>query len=458
MSEEARPPLGSPGVGDLRSDSPNAPGGCFEPGDPFAFEGPVPSRGARAFRALRHHEYRLVWSTFIVGQFGFWIAFISMQALMSRLTNTSGSWLGLLFFANFSPMLFFMPFAGVVADRLERKRIVLTTYSFMALVMSGLATVTISGRASPATLLPFAFAVGTVFAFTAPAMQAIVANAIPPVDLPSAISLQAASAQLARVVGPTLAAPIIAIWDEGVAFVAYAVTSVIVVILLRRVKLSSYEPETDHSGFLDRVRRGFDHARSRPPALAALSVLAMSSLFAAAYLSLLPVMADQAFDRGPSGFTTLAAVSGLGSMIGALTTAFRDSIPSLRTVALLVAGFGASVAAFGLAPSFTVALVMGVVVGAFYFAGMTTLNTLVQSLADENMRGRISSLFLIGWAGLVPIGGLWQGAFANSYGVRAAMLVAGAVTACYALVVAIASGRRVQTRRRSVSRLAEQAS
>jgi MFS family permease len=400
----------------------------------------------------------LVWSTFIVGQFGFWIAFISLQALMSRLTDTNGTWLGLLFFVNFSPMLFFMPIAGVVADRVERKRIVLTTYSLMFLVMSGLAIVTLSGRASPAALLPFAFGVGTVFAFTAPAMQAIVANAVSPMDLPSAISLQASSAQLARVVGPTVAAPVLSIWNEGAAFVIYAVASVMVVLLLRRVRLSAYTPEADSGGFLSRVRRGFDHARERPPALAALSVLAMSSLFAAAYLALLPVMADQLFDRGPRGFTLLAAVSGFGSMLGALTSAFRDSIPSLRTTALLVAGFGASVAAFALAPSFGAALGLSVVVGAFYFAGMTTLNTLVQSLADENMRGRISSLFLIGWAGLVPIGGLWQGALAGIAGVRTTMLIAGAVTGCYALIVAIASGRRSVARRRSVSRLIEQAS
>ena len=450
--------MGSPGADHLRPDSPNGPPQeRYEPGDPFAFEGPVPSRGQRAFRALRHREYRLVWSTFIVGQFGFWIAFISLQALMSRLTDTNGTWLGLLFFVNFSPMLFFMPFAGVVADRMDRKKIVLTTYSCMTLVMTGLALVTLTGNATAPLLLPFAFGVGTVFAFTAPAMQAIVANAVDPMDLPSAISLQSASAQLARVVGPTLAAPILAIWNEGAAFAVYAVSSVIVVVMLRRVHISSYEPEKDGGGFLSRVRRGFDHARERPPALAALSVLAMSSLFAAAYLALLPVMANEIFDRGPSGFTTLAAVSGIGSMIGALTSAFRDGVPSLRTTALLVAGFGASVAVFGMSPSFTVALGMSVVVGAFYFAGMTTLNTLVQSLADESMRGRISSLFLIGWAGLVPIGGLWQGAFAGTAGVRTTMLVAGAVTGTYALVVAIVAGRRRTTRRLS-SRLVEQAS
>lgn len=410
----------------------------FEPGDPFAFEAPVPSRGARAFRALRHHEFRRIWGTFIVAQFGFWIAFIAMQALMSRLTDADGAWLGLLFFCSFSPMLFFTPVAGVIADRVERKKIVMVTYCVMGALMATLAAVKLAGEVNPSTLLPFAFALGTIFAFTAPANQAIVANSVPHNDLPSAISLQSAAAQLARVIGPTLAAPLIAVWDEGIAFAAYAVASVVVVLLLRRLRLSSYEPEPGDVRFLRRVRDGIGHARRRPPAVAALTVLAMSSLFAAAYLSLLPVVADQVFDRGPTGFATLAAVAGVGSALGALTTAFRASVPTLRSTALLVAAFGASVALFASVPTWTLALAASVVVGIFYFSGMTTLNTLLQSLVDENMRGRISSLFLIGWAGLVPIGGLWQGVFSRTYGVRTAMVVAGCVTAAYSLSIAVA--------------------
>lgn len=383
-----------------------------------------------------------MWSTFIVGQFGFWIAFIALQALMARLTHVDGRWLGLLFFVNFFPMLIFTPIAGVVADRIERKRILMRTYSLMAVVMSALAFLTLSGSASPGRLLPFAFAIGTVFSFNAPASQAIVARSVPTLDLPSAISLQASGAQLARVVGPTVAAPLLALWNEGAAFAAYALASAIVVFLLSRLHLSPYEPEHDEASFFARVRRGFDHARERPPALAALSVLAMSSLFAAAYLALLPVMAKEVFDRSDTAFTLLAAVTGFGSMIGALTTAFRDNVPTLRSTSLLVAGFGAAVAAFGLVPTWSLAVVASIVVGGFYFSAMTTLNTLVQYLADEHMRGRISSLFVIGWAGLVPIGGLWQGLFARQFGVQTTFLVAGCVTAGYALFVAIVIGSR----------------
>jgi hypothetical protein len=152
-------------------------------------------------------------------------------------------------------------------------------------------------------------------------------------------------------------------------------------------------------------------------------------------------MADQVFDRGPTGFATLAAVAGFGSMLGALSTAFRDTMPTLRSTSLLVACFGASIVAFAAVPTWNLALPAIVVTGFFYFSGMTTLNTLLQYLAAENMRGRISSLFVIGWAGLVPIGGLWQGLFASAYGVRASMMLAGSVTAVYAGAIALLRGR-----------------
>ena len=381
-----------------------------------------------------------MWSTFIVGQFGFWIAFIALQATMSRLTGANGSWLGLLFFCNFSPMLVFTPIAGVVADRVERKRVLMTSYSLMCVMMAALALVAFAGELSPVRLLPFAFGIGSIFSFNAPASQAIVAHSVPSADLPSAISLQSGGAQLARVVGPTLAAPLLVLWDEGAAFAAYSVASLIVVLLLKRVQLSPYEPERDDASFFRRLRRGFDHARERPPAVALLSVLAMSSLFAAGYLSMLPVLANEEFDKGPTGFATLAAVAGIGSAVGALTTALRESIPTLRSTALLVAGFGASVVAFSRAPTWTAALVLSIVVGVFYFSAMTTLNTLVQFLADEQMRGRISSLFVMGWAGLVPFAGLWQGLVASRTNVRTSMLIAGLVTAIYALAVVVVRG------------------
>jgi MFS family permease len=168
-----------------------------------------------------------------------------------------------------------------------------------------------------------------------------------------------------------------------------------------------------------------------------LSILAMSSLFAGAYLAVLPIVAAKVFHRGPAGFSLLAAMAGVGSVGGALLTGLRVNVPTLRSVGLLVAGFGVSMTVFALAPTWPLALILAMPVGLLYFSAMTTISTLLQFLADDNRRGRMVSLLQVGWAGLVPIGGLWLGIVAAARGARFALVVAGVVTATYALVATL---------------------
>lgn len=397
---------------------------------------------SRAFRALNHPEFRVVWGTFIVGQLGFWISFVSIQALMSRLTDADGTWLGLLYFCNFIPTLVFTPIAGVVADRVERKRILMYGYFGLVVVMGTLGAFTLSDNIRPATILPFAFLTGTVFSFNAPASQAIVAGSVVREDLPSAVSLNSTGANISRVIGPTLAAPLITLWNEGAAFIVYAATSAIVLVMLQRVRLRDYERESGIDGFWSWLKSGWRYARSHPPAVRVLSILAMSSLFAGAYLVALPIVAQRDFDEGVSGFTLLAAMSGVGSVFGAFLTGLRVGVPSLRSLGLQVAAFGLSIMLFAASPTWTWALVLVVPVGTLYFWAMTSVNTLLQFVADDAHRGRILSLFQVGWAGLIPMGGLWLGAASAAWGARSALAIAGAVTAAYALLAIAAPVRR----------------
>ena len=253
-------------------------------------------------------------------------------------------------------------------------------------------------------------------------------------DLPSAISLNSTGANLSRVVGPTIAAPLLSIWNEGAAFVVYAATSVIVFFLLRRARLNDYEREVGISKFSEWLRSGWVHARERPPAMRALSILAMSSMFAGAYLAVLPIVAAKVFDKGPAGFSLLAAMAGIGSVGGAFLTGLRVNVPTLRSLGLQTAAFGVSLTVFAAAPTWTWALILVIPVGTLYFWAMTSINTLLQFLADDARRGRMMSLFQVGWAGLIPFGGLWLGVVAAAQGARLALVIAGAVTASYALL------------------------
>lgn len=422
-------------------DDPPAP----SDGPPSRWDRLASSPRGRGVRALASPPFRLVWTTLFVGQLGFWISLISMQSLMAELTGSDPGWLGLLFFTNFIPMLVFTSFAGVLADRVDRKQILVASAGSVVVIMATLTTLQALDKVSPMMMLPFAFAIGTVFAFNAPANQAIVASTVPTTDLSSAISLVSVASNLSRVVGPTLAAPVIVLTNEAVAFALYGFASLVqAVILHARVHVPPYEPEPP-SPLIERLRGGIVHARERPPMGAALALVGMSSLFAGAYLALLPVVADRDFGRGTSGFTTMAAVAGLGSMIGALFTGFREASPSLRGGAMLTASFGATLALFSLTTSWPVALLLLAMTGATYFAAMTTLNTLIQLLSDDNKRGRVMALFTVAWAGLVPIGGLWQGQIALRIGAIEIIGLAGLATTAFASVVVALTYRRRRT-------------
>ncbi len=396
----------------------------------------------RPFRALAHQEFRLVWGTFIVGQLGFWVAFLTLQTQMLDLTDGDGRWIGLLFFCNFIPMLVLTPVAGLLADRYERRIILDCGFGAMTVVASVLAVVTFADLATPLVLLPFAFAIGTVFSFKGPASQGLIANTVPPADLPSAISLQSVGGNISRVVGPTIAAPILALSSQYVAFVLFALASMIAFGILLRAQIRPNIPAQEAGGFFARLKGGWECARERPPALAALLMLAVSSLTAGAYFAILPLVASEVFDKGSSGLTTLAAISGIGSVIGAIATGSRETTPTLASTTTLVALFGVSFVVFGLAPTWPLVLLTSVALGLFYFWAMTSINALLQSLVDDARRGRLMALFVVGWAGLIPIGALWQGALAEAVGTRVTVVVAGSITAIYAVATLLLARRR----------------
>lgn len=402
-------------------------------GDPPAPTGWLATSRGRPFRAIAHRDFRVVWGTFVVGQLGFWIAFLTLQTLMVDLTDGDGRWLGLLFFCNFIPMLVLTPVAGLLADRYERRIILICGFAGMTVIATLLSIVTYADAVTPLLLLPFALGIGMVFSFKGPASQGLIANTVPNVDLPSAISLQSVAGNISRVVGPTIAAPILALSDQYVAFVLFAAASLISLVLLTRARIRANVPAAESGGFLTRLKGGWVVARQRPPALAALMMLGVSSLTAGAYFALLPLVASDVFDRGSSGLSTLAAISGIGAVVGAIATGSREAAPTLAATATLTALFGASFVVFGLAPTWPLALLSSVMLGGFYFWAMTSINALLQNLVDDARRGRLMALFVVGWAGLIPIGALWQGLFAEAAGTRAAIVLSGAIATVWAL-------------------------
>lgn len=388
------------------------------------------SSKGRAFRALAHREYRLLFTAFCVAQTGFWLSHISMQGLMVELSGNDPRYLGLLFFFLFIPAFLLAPLAGVAADRLNRKHIMVASHLMVIALTGALAVLAAHDAIDSRSLLLLAGLLGTSFAFSGPASFALAANAVPSADLPSAVSLSSAANNLTRVLGPLLAVPLVASGRFALGFAGYMVATTFAGMLIAWMRVSPYTPEATEASVLGRLRSGLTHARSRKPVVPALVMVAMLSLFGVSHVALLPVYAEDVLGNGDL-FAWIIVATGIGAIAGALVTGTRSTPPTLCGAALQLFSYGVALAGFAASRSLLWALLGQLVIGFFYFSVMTRLQTLIQQLVDESKRGRVMSLFQICWAGLVPFGGLGVGAAAGAVGVEATLYGGAGVCAAF---------------------------
>ena len=399
----------------------------------------VSARG-RAFRALAHRDYRLLFTAFCISHTGFWLSHISMQGLMVELSGNDPRYLGLLFFCLFIPAFVLAPLAGVAADRLDRKRILTCCYLALGVLTGILAFATAREVVTAAGLLAIATLFGTSFAFSSPASFALAANAVPAADLPSAVSLSSAANNLTRVLGPLIAAPLVVSGAFAFGFAGYMGAALLAALLTLALRISPHAPDSDEPGMLGRLRRGLEHARERKPAIPALLTVATLSLFGVSHAALLPVYAQRALGD-ENLFAWIVVAAGVGSIAGSLTTGYRRGAPTLPTVGLYTLGYGIALGGFAVSRSLPLALLAQLAIGFFYFSVMTSLQTLLQQIVDESKRGRIMSLFQICWAGLVPFGGLGMGVAAGTFGVGATLIGGAAVCSAFGAAMALRAGR-----------------
>ncbi len=413
---------------------------ALNPADPVAMgvseiaPGFLGTTGGRAFRALAHRPYRLLFAAFIVNQTGFWISHMGLQGLMVELAHNDPIWLGFLFFALFIPAFALAPLAGVAADRFDRKRIMLTSYGAVAVLTGALAAFTAAGWITPPLVLALGLGLGTSFAFAGPASFALAANAVPDIDMPSAVSLQSAANNLTRVVGPVAAAPFVANHHFEWAFACFMLAALVSAVLIAMMPVDHYEVEHEEGGIFARLALGYEHARERKPALPALAMVAMLSLFGVSHSVILPVFAEQMLGS-THYFTWMIVATGGGAMLGALSIGYRAQGPSMQAAAALMIVYSAAMASFAFIHVLAYALVAQFVIGWTYFAVMTSLQTLIQSIVDESKRGRVMSLFQVCWAGLIPWGGLMMGKSAADLGVTATLGSGAAICGVYAFGV-----------------------
>ncbi len=402
---------------------------------------PASPARARALRAFDHVEYRKVFTAALVVQLGFWMSHIAFQGLIVELTDNDELQVTLLFFALFIPILFVAPIGGLVADRLDRRTILLACYGTLSVSSGVTALLVVTDVINPGLLLLMAFVVGVVFSFLGPALNAVAANSVPAYDLASAISLTAVVVNVTRVAGPIIAAPIVAAGLFEVGWLAYSGAAAVALLLMSRVRLTPYQPESDSLGPLMRMRVGLAHARERRPAAPALLLVAVMSLCLVSHIGLLPSFVEDELGQPRGRFAYVVAASGVGAIVGSFLAGSLARAPTIARAARFGIGYAASLLVFGLTSQFWLAIVVQVVAGTFYFATMTTLQTIVQAVVDDDKRGRVMSLFQIAWAGLVPFGTLAMGIVADPLraGVRATIVGAAVIALAYSAALAVRS-------------------
>ena len=397
--------------------------------------------GARPLiRALRHRNYRLFFFGQGLSLIGSWMQWAAMGWLVYRLTG-SKAMLGAVAFATQIPAFLLATLAGVVADRVNRRYLVLATQSLATVQAFALAYLTLAGTIQTWHIIALSVAAGLVNAFDIPARQSLVVDLLGNrADLPNAIALNSFLFNGARLVGPWAAGHLIGLVGEGYCFLANGVSflAVIAALLAMRVHLRRVEPSGRH--LLRELRDGFEYVRRHARIRAVLAMIAVVSLLGMPYGTLMPVFAKDVLGGGPDTFGYLAAAPGVGALLGALFLAARRNVLGLgRVMTLAGVLFGCGLVGFALSQNLWLSLAVLAPLGFGLLVMLASGNTLVQSLADDDKRGRVMSFWMMSFMGMAPFGSLLAAYLAQWIGAPTTVLIGG--VACIA--AAIVFGRRL---------------
>lgn len=380
-----------------------------------------------ALPAFRSRNYRLFFAGQLISLVGTWMQQIAMTWLAYRLTDSTVM-LGLVGFAGQIPILLFSTLAGVWNDRLDRRRLLLTT-QFLSMVQAiALYALTVTGSVTPSLLVLLAFLLGCINAVDLPARQAFVAQLVSDkADLPNAIGLNSFLMNGSRFVGPALAGMIVALAGEATCFLLNALSYLGVLAALAAIRIAP-RPRRRHQPAWAALRAGLDHAFHQPRIRQTLLMIACFSFLVTPYAVLMPVFARDYFqgDAGTYGF--LISSAGGGSLCAALFLALRGSKHAAaldRLVARTALSGAAALVGFALVPTIALAYPLLAILGFAVVLTVAGSNTLIQLEVAEDYRGRVMAIFSTAFLGVAPLGSLAAGVLGEAVGVRPTLIVCG---------------------------------
>jgi len=386
------------------------------------------------FRALRYRNFRL----FFIGQgtslVGTWMQAMAMSWLVYRMTNSA--WLlGMVGFFTQIPTFFLTPFAGVLADRWDRRRILIITQVLAMIQAFILAFLTLTGMIAVWHIIVMGIILGCINSLDMPTRQAFVVDMVEDREiLSNAIALNSFLFNAARLVGPSIAGIVVAIAGEGICFLLNGASYLAVIISLLFMIIIQQKRTTPPLHVLHELKEGIIYAYNFTPIRSILLLIGSMSLMGMSYAVLMPIFAKDILHGNSHTLGFLMATGSIGALAGTLYLASRKNTEGLGNIiahASLV--FGIGLVAFSLSHSLWISLIILIFIGFGMMVQMASVNTVLQTIVDDDKRGRIMSLYTMSFAGIAPLGSLLAGALANTLGAIPTLIIGGAFCTISAL-------------------------
>lgn len=376
------------------------------------------------FRSLSNRNFRLFFAGQFVSQVGNWMTMVALGLLILDLTDNSGVALGLLTACQFAPVLVFGAWSGLVADRSDKRKLLMIVQVGAMLQTLALAVLAFMHEPPIATFYIVGLLGGFATALDNPARRSYVVELVPEADVQNAVSLNSAMMTSSRIFGPLAAGLLISWFGYGWAFLADGISYVAVLYGLWLIDSSVLRPRQLAAKGRGQVRAGLRYVRGVPVLWVSLLVTAVIGTLTFNFTVTFPLFVKETLGGDTTSYTVLMAVTSFGSLIGALLTARRRTV-ELRDVLLTATLFGLAMLLFSAAPNLTIAYGLALFVGLASISFLTTATAIVQLRADPVMRGRVLALQAMVFLGSTPIGGPIMGAIADVFGARSSVVVGG---------------------------------
>lgn len=387
-----------------------------------------------------YRNFRLLWTGAFLSSIGTWTQDVALAWLI-HVRFVDPFYLGLRAFASDAPLITFMLVGGAVADRVDRRGILLTSQILQMLFAATLGVLYALGRLGIAPILLIAFLTGLAQSQSAPTYQAVLTSLVPPRQIPNAVALNSLQFNLSRAVGPVIAGMILARWGTGPCFAVNAVSFLAVIVALWRIELPPPAPAKKET-LGESLRTGLRHVRESP-VLSVLTALGLTgSLFAFPLLTYLPVIAGDVLKTGAQGYSLLLSSFGAGAIGGAIATAQRGHMPGRgRLMLATLALYGVTALVAVLCGRQALAMALLFVAAWSLVSAFSTLNSLVQENAPDALRGRVLSIYGLAFRGGMPLGSLIAGALVRLLGAPAVLGSFSGVLALVSVAVYVRNGR-----------------